>query len=97
MKRKIEGVVFFDCQTKQMNFSGTFRKSFFDDGVWKAEYSTYIFIAEHSIELDMPDDFDIIGPQLAVLDDKENELNLQYKQAIKQIKCERNSLLALEG
>lgn len=95
MKSKIDGIIYFDISRKEFDFSASFIKRWFDDegGQWNG----YIFVAEHSIEIDMPDDFDLIGPQLAALDVKEAELNLQYNQAIKQIKCERNSLLAIEG
>lgn len=95
MKRKIDGIVYFDISRKEFDFSASFSKIWFDDrgGMW----NEYIFVAEHSITLDLPDDFNITKPQLANLDAKEKELTLQYKQAMHQIKCERNSLLAIEG
>lgn len=97
MKRKIEGIVYFDIGAKRFDFGAGWDKDWFVDGVWSSCGGGYSFIAEHTINIELPDDFDIIAPQLQFLDAKEKELTLQYNQAIKQIKCERNSLLAIEG
>ena len=97
MTQKImEGMIYYDVDRKSYHF-GTFPKEYFDEGVWQGDHVHYIFVCDHTLTFDLPDNFDAITPQLNALDAKEKELKIQYHQALEHIKVQRNNLLAIEA
>lgn len=94
---KIEGVIVFDLDAGEYQFLDYLHEGKFENGVYFTEYMKVIFVANHTIEISIPDDFDIIKPQLAALDAQETELTAKYQAALTQIQVKRNNLLAIEG
>lgn len=94
---KIEGVIVFDLDSMEYGFKSYADESWFKDGMYQSEYSKWVFVANHTIEISIPEDFDIIKPQLAALDAQETELTAKYQSALTQIQVKRNNLLAIEG
>lgn len=94
-QKRIEGLIYYDVDSKQYCFD-TFPKDYFDEGVWKGKHVYYIFVCEHTLTFDLPENFDTVTPQLNALDAKEKELKIQYHQALEHIKVQRNNLLAIE-
>lgn len=95
-QKTIKGVIVFDVNRKEYCIRDWLEESDFVDGLYKTQYSHFVFVANHKITFDLPDGFDAVGPQLAALDAKENELTLQYNQALQHIQTQRNNLLAIE-
>lgn len=96
MKQKIEGVIVFDANAKRYDFL-IGMSHLKEDGHYISEFTHWIYVCDHTIEIDIPADFDTTKPQLDALDAKEKELKFQYKQALEHINVERNNLLALEN
>src|SRR5690625_4134397 len=94
-QKNIEGLIYYDVGKNTYCF-GNFPKEFFVDGVWEDEYVHYIFVCDHTLSFDLPENFDAVTPQLNALDAKEKELKIQYHQALENIKVQRNNLLAIE-
>lgn len=95
-QKKIEGMICYDVHNKKFGFE-TFKKDFFEDGVWRGDHVHYIFVCDHTLTFELPENFDTITPQLNALDAKEKELKIQYHQALEHIKVQRNNLLAIEA
>lgn len=93
MKQTIKGVL--AMVDGEVEFLTNWSERMFDNGVRKGTFDTYIFIKEHEIEYELPEDFDPIKPQIAALDAKEKELTFQYNQALNHIKVKRQELLAI--
>jgi len=94
-QKNIEGMIYYDVISKEYCF-GNFPKEYFVDGVWKGEHVHFIFVCDHTLTFDLPENFDTVTPQLNALDAKEKELKIQYHQALEHIKVQRNNLLAIE-
>lgn len=99
MKQKIEikGSFAFDVNKKRFVFLSEWGREMFEKGFHKSDYSHYILVSYESISFDVPEDFDVIKPQLDALDSQEKELTFQYNQALQHIRVQRNNLLALEN
>ena len=93
---QIKGVIVFDVNRKAYDIKTFLTKDNFSDGVFQTEYSTYVYIAEHTIEMDSPVDLDLVSPQLKALDAKEKELRFEFNQSLNHIKVQRENLLSIE-
>lgn len=93
---QLKGVVFFNVDDNAYGFSHHLSKESFIEGVITTEYVTYVYIAEHTITVDLPCDLDLVSPQLKALDAKEKELRFEFNQALNHIKVQRENLLSIE-
>lgn len=94
---EITGVVVWDLDYKSYRFKDYLVEGDFVNGLFKTDYTNLAFVASHQINLKVPANLDLVGAQLKCLDEKEKEIHLQFKQALRNIQIERNNLLAIEN
>lgn len=56
-----------------------------------------VIVSEHSIEVEVPDDFDPRPAQLAALDKKETALKAAFAKAMMELADDRSKLLCIES
>lgn len=93
----ITGVVVWDLDSKSYKFKDYLEEGDFLNGLYRNVYANLAFVASHQINLKVPANLDLVGAQLKCLDEKEKEIHLQFKQALRNIQIERNNLLAIEN
>lgn len=93
-KITIKGVIVFNNNSREYQFTHFLDKSSFTDGVFKNDYSDYVFICEHIIEVDVPE-IDLITLQLNSLErELEKEVD-RHRRVVRRIEVEKNNLLAI--
>ena len=93
---KVEGVIVYDAQEGKYSFRDWIKPQYFSDVAFERCVQGLVMICPHAIEVDEPDDLDIITPQLRELDRQEADLAAKYQAAKTEIAAKRQSLLAIE-
>lgn len=68
--------------------------SFFD---YKPNGKTHVTIAEHTIEVDAPDDFDPRGLIVRNLEEQKRSIEAEFHKRVTEINAQIQSLLAIEA
>ena len=92
----LNGVIVYDLDDRQYHFKDHFTADDFPGGVWNTDYSHYVLVCKHMTTVEVPNDIDLITPQLHDLDRQEADLAVKYHAAKTQIAAKRQSLLAIE-
>ena len=93
MKIKIDGGIYFDtnalkygCGTKHKFFNGEFKA-----------WANYVPICAHTVEADIPDDFDPRPGMIEVLQEERKRAHANFAAKVMEIDQCINSLLAIEN
>jgi hypothetical protein len=93
---KISGCIVYDSNDTKHKFADWLKPEYFSDEVYESCVRGLVLICPHTIEIDEPENLDLITPQLRDLDRQEADLSAKYQAAKTQIEAKRQSLLAIE-
>lgn len=95
-KVEIRGILVYDVEAEKHRFLDYFDGSEFTDGVYKSEYSHYVFVKRCTIEFVPETRIDVTQEKLRALDEEGKKLREDFHCKLHAIEVRRNNLLAIE-